>query len=99
MTAFPALDGYGANAATSGNQIGGSVSLTTSNTNDVVVLCVYNEAQGHTGPVAIANVTTTGLNWTKRSQANNTTANGSSTLLFYVVCKHYSGLYCYCSSR
>lgn len=74
-----ALDGH---AAASGSVSGtGTISatLTTTSTDDVIIACIYNEAQGHTaGPHDVSGVTGGGLTWTQRSKETSTAFNGSS---------------------
>jgi hypothetical protein len=73
------LDGH---AASSGSVSGSgniAATLTTANSNDIIVACIYNEAQGHSaGPHAVSGVSGGGLTWTQRSSQTSTAFNGSA---------------------
>lgn len=65
-------DGY-ASGAGGGSQTGGSVTLSTTNAGDIIVLCVYSEDNGHAGGPLVVNAVssthTTG--WTKRASTTS----------------------------
>jgi Cadherin-like len=70
--AAPTLDGHAHGTHSSGGNL--TVALTTSLTNDIIVVMVYNELNA--GAAAVSSVTSPGLTFAKRSSSNGS-ANGS----------------------
>ena len=96
------LDGYGANSGAGPNgvgQSGGTVSITTSDANDIIVLCVYSEDQSYTAgtpPYTVETPTNTGtatLTWHLRKSFTNTAVGGGQELAVWWAYAASAGTY------
>jgi hypothetical protein len=71
-------DGYAQNHATAGGTSSGTVTLSTTNSGDILVLCVQSDTVGHAGGSIVTGVSsanTTG--WTKRVSIPNNTESSN----------------------
>lgn len=67
------LDGYAENGAAAGNQTSGTVTLSTTLSNDVVEVVIYANGGSHSGsPHTVASVTSPNVTWTLRKRVDDT---------------------------
>jgi hypothetical protein len=73
------LDGQAASSGSASASGSIAATLTTTNSNDIIIACIFNEAQGHpAGPHAVSGVSGGGLTWTQRSSQTSSAFNGSA---------------------